>query len=227
MKEKESEWVSIGDAMASIIAILIFFVIAVLFNSVNQNIQGQRTIDSLAHTRHIIDSAMIQAKLRRQETIKVLTQFYNEVIQDRTLYQAIELDTVKLLIKFKDSAFSVASPCFDSSMQNRIESARGYFRELLENNTISILVIEGYTDSQPFNGQRYQGCEGMINQYYYTDNIGLSASRALEGKRKLTEGWELALSERVVISGYGFTKLDHTLSEDENRRVIFKVELNQ
>ncbi|MFC5411507.1 hypothetical protein ACFPMF_19455 [Larkinella bovis] len=226
MKEKESEWVSIGDAMASIIAILIFFVIAVLFNSVNQRSQGQKTIDSLINKSQIMDESMMQAKLRRQETVKVLAQFYNDVTQGTMLDKAIELDTVHLLIKFKDGAFAPSSPCFNTLMQQRLKPARDYFRALLEKKLISILVIEGYTDSKPFHGERYEGCEGMKNQYYYTDNIGLSASRALEGKRTLTKDWGSDLSERVAVSGYGLTKFDHTLSEDENRRVIFKVELN-
>lgn len=226
MKEKETEWVSIGDAMASIIAILIFFVIAVLLNSVNQTKQVNQTIDSLKNAQ-VMDQRMIQAKLRRQETVKVLTQFYDDVTQGTTLDQAIELDTIQLLIKFKDGAFSPSSPCFSGLMLERLKPARDYFRALLENKTISILVIEGYTDSKPFHGERYEGCEGMKNQYYYTDNIGLSASRALEGKRTLTKDWNSELSERVAISGYGLTKFDHTLSDDENRRVIFKIELNE
>lgn len=227
MKEKESEWVSIGDAMASIIAILIFFVIAVLLNSVNQAKQVNQTIDSLRNSAQVMDIAMMQAKLRRQETVKVLAQFYNDITQGTTLDQAIELDTVQLLIKFKDGAFSPSSPCFNELMQERLKPARDYFRSLLERKLISILVIEGYTDSKPFHGERYEGCEGMKNQYYYTDNIGLSASRALEGKRTLTKDWGSDLSEHVAVSGYGLTKFDHTLSDDENRRVIFKVELNE
>lgn len=241
MKEKETEWIAISDSMASIVAILLFFIIAILLSSGKQTkkvpelikkiSQLQTTVDSLMpkHTAKI-DPALVQAIKSRQEIIKMMEQCYVDVVRGTSLEKYIELDTNQLQFTFKGITFKSENPCFEVKDPTLLEPFWKALRSLLEKETNSIVIIEGYADRDTFLSKKVicKPCEGMEKDenHCFSDNIGLSASRALEGKRSLTKGWNLDLSERVVVAGYGSTKYDDNLTNDQNRRVIFKVELN-
>ncbi|MBO0932019.1 hypothetical protein [Fibrella aquatilis] len=241
MKERETEWITISDAMASIVAILIFFMIAILLSSGKQTkkvpelikkiSQLQTTVDSLmpTHTGKI-DPAMVQAVKSRQEISRMMEQCYVDVIKGTSLEKYIELNTDQLQFTFTNITFKSENPCFEVKDPTLLEPFWKALQSLLEQEPNSIVIIEGYADRDTFLGGKVicKPCEGMDidENHCFSDNIGLSASRALEGKRRLTKGWNLGLSERVVVAGYGSTKYDDNLSNDQNRRVIFKVELN-
>lgn len=208
IEEHDSEWTSITDLMTSVTAVLVIFIVVVIqqipkpMPPVNPTPTHDQRKDLLALSKEGL--ASIYSSIKRNGS--------GDVVR-------IAGDSLSLI--FEDGAFDDSKPCLTSKLSGSIDKVQDEFkRYLIESDRI--LLIEGFTDTTLFRNPKQCFCDSK-NAYWLTDNISLSAFRALEARRTLTAGWDIVIAERVAIAGFGPTKYEPDIG-DFNRRVIIKVD---
>jgi len=202
MKEKPSEWVSISDLMAGVMAVVMLLLVV---SVVKSSIEMQEIKD---HQEKGVKSALKEIK----------TTIANKKISNKIQVT----DSVLLL---SDKSFESGSACLSTDVKHILETeiAPILSRKLIEYKQITV-QIEGHTDAQPVKGVIID-LKGKCA--LYDDNYSLSAGRAREARKAVLIGVQndTSISRRISVVGFGPDRLLNTLdtSAAENRRVEIRL----
>lgn len=204
MKDKPTEWVSISDLMAGVMAVvMLLLVISVL----------QRTFAEIKHKQEMEQDVAAQKKQ--------LSSALNELkasLQSQGSDELVSVDINSGKITLRDNVFDRSSACITRQAQNAIHGIESRITEFLQQNAHAQVVVEGHTDNLPVSRPVTDFARFCT---VYDDNYTLSAARAREARRLLIGGVASDQARRVIVAGYGDSHPLGTVppNDPKNRRV--------
>lgn len=204
MKDKPSEWVSIADLMAGVMAVvMLLLVVSVL----------QRGYAEIRHKQELEKGAVAQQKV----VGKVLEEM-RDTFNQMGVGNLVAFDISGHKITLKDGVFSRGSACITPEAKAAIISAQGKVAEYLTKVQLGQIVIEGHTDSIPVSKPVTDFVKFCT---VYDDNFTLSAARAREARKLLLGSLNEQDTKRLTVAGYGdsHTLPDIPSTDGRNRRV--------
>ncbi len=140
------------------------------------------------------------------------------MIQTTSATEFISLDTRTNRMTLRDGVFERGSACLKPEARAAVESVQKHLEDFLRENSKARIFVEGYTDNLPVKNpvvdfQRF--CT------VYDDNFTLSAARAREARRALIGALDASAAQRIVVAGYGESRLLQGIdpADSRNRRV--------
>lgn len=204
MKDKPTEWVSISDLMAGVMAVvMLLLVISVL----------QKTFAEIKHKKEMEQGVAAQ----RQQLLVALDNMKSFIIKEGN--EEIVLIDVNLgKITLRDNVFDRGSACITEKAQQAIRGIGSQIAVFLQENLYGQIIIEGHTDNIPVSRPVTDFLRFCT---VYDDNYTLSAARAREARRLLIEGVPKDQARRAIVAGYGESHPINNISPDDprNRRV--------
>jgi len=210
MKDKPSEWVSISDLMAGVMAVVMLLLVV----SVIQQTYGELKLKlemekGVAAQKKIVSNIFINMR----QTLKELN-----------LSTLADFDSVGNKITFKDGIFERGSAVVTTQARSAFIQTQGKVMEFLEKIPKGKIFVEGHTDNVPVSRpvtdfQKF----GAV----YDDNFTLSAARAREARKYIIGSLGEKEANRIIVAGYGSSKpLDIEKPWDAcNRRVEIRFSL--
>lgn len=204
MKDKPSEWVSISDLMAGVMAVvMLLLVMSVL----------QKTYAELKHKQELEQGGAAQ-----QKRISEMLTDLKMSVDEQGASNLISFDIADGKITLKENIFNVGSACITSSAASTFKSFDQRIVNFLKANPLASVYVEGHTDNSVV--------KNIVTDYkknctVYDDNFTLSAARAREARKLLISNLSVEDARRVIVAGYGDSRpLDGAdPSDGKNRRV--------
>lgn len=204
MKDKPSEWVSISDLMAGVMAVvMLLLVISVL----------QKSYAELKHKQELEQGGASQQK----RISEMLTDLKKSVDEHGTS-NLISFDIAGGKITLKENIFNVGSACITPSAASTFKSLDQRIVQFLKDNLLASVYVEGHTDNSVV--------KKIVTDYeknctVYDDNFTLSAARAREARKLLISNLTESDARRVIVAGYGDSRPLNGIdpSDGRNRRV--------
>ena len=204
MKDKPTEWVSISDLMAGVMAVvMLLLVISVL----------QRTFAEIKHKQDMEQGVAAQKK-QLSVTLNKMKASINNEGNDEIVLIDVSLGKITL----RDNVFDRGSACITKKAQQAIRGIGSQIAVFLQQNLYGQIVIEGHTDNIPVSRPVTDFSRFCT---VYDDNYTLSAARAREARRLLIESVPEDQARRAIVAGYGESHPIDNLSpgDPRNRRV--------
>lgn len=204
MKDKPSEWVSISDLMAGVMAVvMLLLVISVL----------QKTYAELKHKQELEQGGAAQQK----RISEMLTDLKSSVDASGAS-NLISFDIADGKITLKENIFNVGSACITPSAAQTFKRLDKRIVSFLRENPNASVYVEGHTDNSIVKQPVLDFKEKCT---VYDDNFTLSAARAREARKLLISNLSVEDARRVIVAGYGDSRpLDGAdPSDGKNRRV--------
>lgn len=204
MKDKPTEWVSISDLMAGVMAVvMLLLVISVL----------QRTFAEIKHKQDMEQGVAAQKK-QLSVTLNAMRNFINNEGNDEIVLIDVSLGKITL----RDNVFDRGSACITKKAQQAIRGIGSQIAVFLQQNLYGQIIIEGHTDNIPVSRPVTDFLRFCT---VYDDNYTLSAARAREARRLLIESVPEDHARRAIVAGYGESHpVDNASPSDpRNRRV--------
>lgn len=204
MKDKPSEWVSISDLMAGVMAVvMLLLVMSVL----------QKTYAELKHKQELEQGGAAQQK----RISEMLTDLKNSV-DETGASNLISFDIADGKITLKENIFNVGSACITPSAAKTFKSLDQRIVSFLKENPNASVFVEGHTDNSIVKQPVIDFKEKCT---VYDDNFTLSAARAREARKLIISNLSVTEAKRVIVAGYGDSRpLDGMEPNDgRNRRV--------
>lgn len=204
MKDHQSEWTSISDLMAGVMAIVMLLLVVSIV---------QQNYADIIHKQELSKLSNNNKKIVHDTLVSIHDSFDEMDIMD-----LVEFDFEHQKITLKDGIFSIGSACVTSKAKNAIISIQDKLIDYLNSLVSGKIVIEGHTDSVPvshpeINFQKYCAV--------YDDNYTLSAARAREARNLLITSLSENNAKRVIVAGYGDSNTLPGISsaDGRNRRI--------
>lgn len=201
MKEKASEWVSISDLMAGVMAVvMLLLVMSVL----------QKTYADLKHQQELAQGGAAQ----QQRIASMLTDLQQSVAaQGAEGLMSFNINEGKITLK--DSIFEKGSACITPLAASVFKSIDLKIANFLQANPKAVIFVEGHTDSAPVGAP--------VTDYrrfcaVYDDNFILSAARARETRNLIIGSLDQTQVKRVAVAGYGDSKLIEGIDPNDARQ---------
>lgn len=201
MKDKPSEWISISDLMAGIMAVIMLLLI---MSELKQQ------------------AMKYKLQYERKQKVMQVFEVMNTKLQKLDIANLATFDTVSNKIIFKDAIFEKGSAKLTEPIKKAFSEVKYYIVDLLKKDSTVVISVDGHTDDDPV-----KSIVTDYNKYgaVYDDNYTLSAARAREARKILIGDLPKELSDRVIVAGYGSTRLldkNNPLSA-VNRRVEISI----
>jgi chemotaxis protein MotB len=212
MKDKPTEWVSIADLMAGVMAVVMLLLVMAVLQKTYAEFQHQESLAKQADTQQ-------QRTARLLERIKVS-------VQGAGGDGLVAVDVASAKIMLGDGVFARGSACVtDQARQAASEVSQG-IQEFLASVPQAKVYVEGHTDNLPV-GRPVTDFARFCT--VYDDNFTLSAARAREARKLLLTVLSEADSRRVVVAGYGESQPLPGLSPGDarNRRIEVRLVATQ
>ncbi|WP_179994492.1 OmpA family protein [Acinetobacter sp. YH1901136] len=204
MKDKPSEWVSISDLMAGVMAVvMLLLVMSVL----------QKTYAELKHKQELEQGGAAQQK----RISEMLTDLKNSV-DETGASNLISFDIADGKITLKENIFNVGSACITPSAAKTFKSLDQRIVSFLKENPNASVFVEGHTDNSVVKQPVLDFKEKCT---VYDDNFTLSAARAREARKLIISNLDSKDANRVIVAGYGDSRPLYGIdpSDGRNRRV--------
>jgi chemotaxis protein MotB len=211
MKDKPSEWVSISDLMAGVLAIvMLLLVISAL----------QKTVMDIQHKADM-ERAKQAEEHAKQEKRNVVADILSELEQQSVASSSgtlISIDVSAGKITLKDSVFARGSACITETGSHSTKAFQEKIHDFLSKIEDGNVYIEGHTDSIPVLRPVTDFARFCT---VYDDNFTLSAARAREIRKRIIAGLDASIARRILVAGYGDSQPlpDIPLDDARNRRV--------
>ena len=204
MKDKPTEWVSISDLMAGVMAVvMLLLVISVL----------QRNFAEIKHKQE-----MEQGVAAQKKQLSAVLNDFKESLKSQGSEELVAVDISSGKITLRDNVFDRGSACITKRAQDAIRGIELRIAEFLQQNVHGQVVVEGHTDNLPVSRPVTDFVRFCT---VYDDNYTLSAARAREARRLLIGEIADDRARRVIVAGYGDSHPLGTVppSDSRNRRV--------
>lgn len=209
MKDKASEWVSVSDLMAGVMAVvMLMLVVSVLQNKAAEAASQVQ--------RQLRESA------RNQDLRDLLADMQRDLLHSGES-RLLDIDVQGRRLVLPDDAFARGSACITPATRNLLGRLALRVAEFMRTHPQAQLLVEGHTDSLPVTRPVTD-----LNRYctVYDDNYTLSAARAREARKLLIPALDAGQALRVVVAGYGDSRPRPGLAPQNalNRRVEIQLQ---
>lgn len=186
MKEKPNEWVSIADLMAGTMAVvMLLLVVAVL----------QNQYAAIKHRQELAQSAVT-----KQQRVGIILADIKRSFDEQGASNLVSFDMQANKMTLKDNVFARGSACVTKQAQTAFESVEPEIVRYLQQAQSGQIVVEGYTDNLPVEKPVVDFARFCT---VYDDNYTLSAARAREARKLLTNTLDPSAARRVIVAGFG------------------------
>jgi len=214
MKDKPSEWVSISDLMAGVMAVvMLLLVVSVL----------QKTYAEMKHKQE-----MEQGGVAQQKRIAEMLNDLKTSIDKQGASNLMSFDAENGRITLKDNIFEKGSACITPLAVQAFQNIEQRVILFLKNNQQVTLFVEGHTDSLPVS-RPVTDFERFCT--VYDDNFTLSAARAREARKLLIPHLSETDARRLVVAGFGDSHplkgVDPTDAQNRRVEIQFSVQNEQ
>jgi len=212
MKDKPSEWVSISDLMAGVMAVVMLLLVVSVMQQTYAEVKLNQEIEKGKDTQKKI-VATIFGDMKQS-----LKQINSENL--------ISVDTLGYKIIFKDGIFERGSAKITPEVQNAFLQTQQKVRDFLLRMPDGKISVEGHTDNIPVSKpvidfEKY----GAV----YDDNYTLSAARAREARKVIIGNLSEKDANRIIVAGYGSSRPLDANNPDNgcNRRVEIRFSIGE
>ncbi|MDD5212638.1 MAG: OmpA family protein [Sulfuricurvum sp.] len=204
MKDKPSEWVSISDLMAGVMAVvMLLLVVSVVQSSAQRYLQ--KAEDS-------------KGRVAQEKASMLVVEQMRQAFAKQGVDELISIDTKNLKITLREGVFARGSACISSEVAEALNQVQPQIADYIIRIPKAQIVIEGHTDNKPVANavtDKKRFCA------VYDDNLTLSAARAREARKLILGQLNPSMTRRIVVGGYGDS---HPLkgvdpSDGRNRRI--------
>ncbi len=204
-REKPTEWVSISDLMAGVMAVVMLLLVVSVLQSVYAEVRYQEEIKQRVN--------------KKKQTVTHLLQEIKKTFTEMGAGELVDFDFQSSKMIIKDNVFNLGSACLTPEANSVFYKIHPLMMTYLMQNKKGQITIEGHTDNLPVSGPVLD-----LKRYctVYDDNYTLSAARAREARRfLLQEELDTDMARRVIVAGYGASHplKNYAPSDRRNRRV--------
>jgi chemotaxis protein MotB len=204
MKEKPSEWIAISDLMAGVMGVVMLLLVVTVL---------QRQVAEANYNREIE-----RARDKDSLSLETFSKQVDSLLKKASASDLLVFDVRSGRLTLRDSVFKRGSACLTPAAIQAVGALQAQIAAFLNENVSSRIIVEGYTDSIPVKAavtDLHRFCT------VYDDNFTLSAARAREARKALVGTLSASSAGRVVVAGYGDSRLLRGISPEDarNRRV--------
>lgn len=186
MKEKPSEWVSISDLMAGVVAVVMLLLVIAVLQNAQAELQRKKEREQ-------------GAAAQRQKAGQLLRGMQVSLAQQGAS-RLIQFDLEGNRMTLSDSVFARSSACITAQASHALASIEQQLAGFLASSPDARLFVEGHTDSVAVTKE-------VIDKTHfctvYDDNYTLSAARAREARKLLVGSMSSGTARNVIVAGYG------------------------
>jgi len=204
MKDKPSEWVSISDLMAGVMAVvMLLLVVSVLQNQFAELKRQEEKNKSV---------------ITEQELLSGLLQDMQKALADQGDAGLVSFDLAGGKITLGDKMFARGSACVTDEAHRELTLLSPKIAAFIDTSSQSQILVEGHTDNIQVSRPVTDFAKYCT---VYDDNFTLSAARAREARKLLIEMLGVQQAKRVIVAGYGDSQPLPNMdpSDERNRRV--------
>lgn len=208
MKDKSSEWISVADLMSGVMAVVMLLLVVSVV---------QKTHADLKHKQ---EEERVEAS-RKKNITEILKEIKTEA-KEHGLDNLMRFSFSEGRITLHEGLFDKGSACVPEKIIQAFNNMHGIFEGFLTENKMALIYVEGHTDSLKVS-QPVTNYEKFCT--VYDDNFTLSAARAREARNLLISNLDERDSKRVVVAGYGDSRLLEGIepTDGRNRRVEIRL----
>ena len=208
MKDKSNEWISVADLMSGVMAVIMLLLVV----SVVQKTQ--------ADLKHKQETEKVEAT-RKKNVTEILKEIKVEA-EEHGLSDLMKFSFAEGRVTLSEGLFDKGSACVPEEIARAFNNIHEIFKDFLVENRTALIYIEGHTDSLKVN-HPVTNYEKFCT--VYDDNFTLSAARAREARNLLISSLDERDSRRVVVAGYGDSRLLEGVdsTDGRNRRVEIRL----
>lgn len=210
MKDKPSEWIAISDLMAGVMAVVMLLLVVSVLQKSYSEAKHQQELAERVDPRHAGVRAML-GELRG-------------TLVGASANGMVAVDVNGRKITLRDGVFNRGSACVAETSGSAFSLLQQRLALFLDQFPEGRIYVEGHTDDRPVSRPVTDFAKFCT---VYDDNFTLSAARAREARKLLTQGWTDELSKRVVVAGYGNSQPlgDIAPGDSRQRRIEVRVVL--
>lgn len=208
MKDKSNEWISVADLMSGVMAVVMLLLVVSVV---------QKTQEDLKHKK---EEERVEAS-RKRNIIEILKEIKSEA-KENGLNDLMRFSFSEGRITLNEGLFDKGSACVPEKIVQAFNNMHGIFENFLIENKMALIYVEGHTDNLKVN-QPVTNYEKFCT--VYDDNFTLSAARAREARNLLVSNLNEQDSRRVVVAGYGDSRLLEGINpaDGRNRRIEIRL----
>ena len=204
MKEKPSEWVSISDLMAGVMAVVMLLLVMSVLQNQFAELKRQEEQN--------------QAGVTEQEKVTGLLQEMKAALDAQGDSGLVSFDLAGNKMTLGDKMFARGSACLTDEAKRELRLVSPRIATFFGSSGDAQILVEGHTD----NTQVARPVTDFVKFCtVYDDNFTLSAARAREARKLIIELLEPGQAKRVIVAGYGdsqpLPEIDP--ADEHNRRV--------
>ena len=204
MKEKPSEWVSISDLMAGVMAVVMLLLVVSVLQNQFAELKRQEEKN--------------QSAVTEQEKVTGLLQEMKAALDEQGDTGLVSFDLTGNKMTLGDKMFARGSACLTEEAQRQLRLVSPRIAKFFESSGQAQVLVEGHTDNIQVSRPVTDFAKFCT---VYDDNFTLSAARAREARKLLIETLEATHAKRVIVAGYGDSQPLPNLdpADEHNRRV--------
>ncbi|KNC16566.1 OmpA/MotB family protein [Pseudomonas sp. RIT-PI-a] len=223
MKEKPTEWISISDLMAGVMAVVMLMLVVSVLQNKAAEAAMQVEKQQLEAARQ---AEKAQGAATQQTRLSALLEAMQEDLAHGGEGGLIDIDIKNRRLTLPDNAFGRSSACITDEAKRALTQLSVRVATFIHDYDQGQVLVEGHTDNVPVSRP--------VTDYaryctVYDDNYTLSAARAREARRLLVLALDEQQSLRVIVAGYGDSRPKPGLNpaSAENRRVEVQLVVSQ
>lgn len=210
MKEKPSEWVSISDLMAGVMAVVMLLLVVSVVQS--------------AAARHLQKEESLKGRAAQEKASMLVIDQMRQAFATQGVDDLLSIDAPNRKITLREGIFDRGSACISPAVAQALRQVQPQIADYISRIPKGQIIIEGHTDNRPVSN-------AVIDKEYfcavYDDNFTLSAARAREARKLILGKLDDTMARRIVVGGYGDS---HPLpgidpSNGRNRRIEVRFNL--
>lgn len=204
MKEKPSEWISISDLMAGVMAVVMLMLVL----SVLQNKFAAFKREQEKNT----------GQAAEQRKLNDLMHSMQDAVAQQGDSGLVAFDISNGKITLRDKIFARGSACITPQAKEALAKIAPRVAEFIQGSSSAQVFVEGHTDNLQVSNPVTDFSRFCT---VYDDNFTLSAARAREARKLLIGSLDGQRATRVIVAGFGDSQPLRNLSPDDerNRRV--------
>jgi chemotaxis protein MotB len=215
MKDKPTEWVSISDLMAGVVAVVMLLLVVAVMQNKYAEIKRKREIEQ-------------SSEVKRKQVTNMLSELKNS-FETGGNSSLVTFDITAGKITLRDNVFARGSACITPEAKTAFATVQSKITRFLLDVKGGQIFVEGHTDNQAVKNPVVDFQKFCT---VYDDNYTLSAARAREARKLMIGGLDELSAKNIVVAGYGDSHLVQGIPPDDarNRRVEVRFvvpEINQ
>lgn len=224
MRHRGEEWISIGDLMAGVVAVVVLLFVIAAVEGAEHTFRRAEAHARFETTLHAMEAA-------RAQGVETMLLDLARDVASHGMGGEVAVDVVHHRVVLADATFLLGSACVTPRAEQALAQYAARFRRYLQDSPEWEMEIEGHTDDRRVSRRRRVrgGFRERGQCALFDDNYTLSAARAREARNVIlgisesrrASDWPDAVQRRVTVAGFGSSRprQGRDPGSPENRRV--------